>query len=127
MKFMPHSFSHSLEQCCSSRKDDVLKEVFSNVCIAFHHRIESIFVNSFKFELSSVWLKQNLWAHESFVSHNYCSSIWKIIVLLVRSVILRFLQFLIKIFVDNITKLFLDVSNNFKLSWSCEVVTSILE
>lgn len=127
MELVPHSFSHSLEKCCSSGKNDVLEKILSDVSIAFHHRVKCIFVNSFEFELSSTGLEQNFWAHEPFMTNNDLSSIWKVVIFIVCGIVLTFLEFLVEVFVDNVAKFFFNVSYNFKFCWSCEVITSVFE
>jgi hypothetical protein len=104
-----------------------LEKVLLDVSIAFHHRVMSVLVNSLELKSSSTGLEKDLWALESFVSHNNGSSVWQVVVLIIVVVVLRFLQLLVEVLVHNVTEFLLDVSYNLKFSRGREVVASILE
>ena len=84
-------------------------------------------MNSFKLELSSIWLEKDLGAHEPFRAYNDSPAVRKVVSLVIVSVVLALLQLLVEVLVDHIAKLLFDVSYDLKLSGGCEVITPLLQ
>jgi hypothetical protein len=115
MDFLPHSFSHSVEQSGTTTEDNILEKIFSYVDITFLHGVIAIFMDTFKIKSSFLWFEHYFSCLESLISDQDFTAIWKFIILFASVRVLSFFNSCIKI-VDDIAHFFFNVPDNFNFS-----------
>lgn len=84
-------------------------------------------MKTFEFKLSTIRLEEDFRTHKSFVAYNDGPSIGQVVGLVIIGIVLRFLKFLVKVLVNNITQFLFDVPYYFDVSRCCETVTFIFQ
>lgn len=126
MDLLPHSLTHAVEKSGTSRQDNVLEEVLSNVLIAFLNRVVAVLMDTFKVKSSLLGVEHYFSSSESLVTNEDLSAVREFIVLFASMAILSIFNSGVKV-VDDIAHLLLDVSDDFELSVGCETVTTLVE
>ena len=76
MDFLPHSLSHTVEQSGTTRQDDVLEQIFSNVHIALLYGSVAVLMNTIQvLEPGLSWSEKNFGGSESLISDKNLSTI----------------------------------------------------
>jgi len=126
MDFLPHSFSHTVEESRTTTKDNILEKIFSYVDIALLYGVIAVFMDTFEIESGFLWFEHYFGSLESLVSDQDFTAIWKFVVLLASVGILSFFKCGIEV-VDNIAHFFFDVPDNFDFGISGERITSLVQ
>ena len=127
MNFLPHSFTHSLEQCWTTTQDDILEQILSNINITFLDRVIAVFMDTFEIiESSLFWCEENFSCSEPFVTDQDFSSIWEFIILFTSMTLFGFV-FGSFIIVDNVAHFFFNVFYDFNFGSSCETISSLIK
>jgi len=126
MNFLPHSFSHTVEKCGTTTKDNILEKIFSYVDIALLYGVIAIFMDTFEIEASFLWFEHYFGSLESLISNKDFTAIWKFIILFASMRVLSFFKCGIEI-VDNIAHFFFNIADNFNFSIGGERVTSLVQ
>ena len=126
MYFLPHSFSHSIEQGWSTTENDILEEILTDVHITFLNWIVAVLMNTFYVEASILWMEHYFSRSEPLVSDQDFSSIRKLIILFTWMGSFCLFHWLFKV-INNITHFLFNVPYNFKFSICCEWVASFIQ
>ena len=126
MDFLPETLAHGFEKCAAATEDNVCEKVFTNVIVALHDRIETIFVDTFKVMTRQVRLEQDFGASEALIADQNLPSVGKFVILLAGMGLFCVLHCLAEVADDDCHSL-LDVAHDFKLSRSGEGETTLLE
>merc|ERR1719428_427851 len=85
-QLLRHALSNALEHRSTSRKDNVCIEVFADIHITLHDRLECGVMDTTGLLPDKAWLEQNFRAAEALVANSDDITIWKLIgLLLVRA------------------------------------------
>ena len=127
MDFLPHSFSHAVEQGRTSRKDNVLEKVFSYIHITFLHGGIAVLMHSIKMvEARLFWAEKNFSGLESLGTDQDFPAIGKFVILLASMALLSLCLSSLEI-IDNVAHFFLDILDNFELGISSEAETLLIQ
>ena len=127
MDFLPHSFSHAVEQGRTSRKDNVLEKVFSYIHITFLHGGIAVLMHSIKMvEARLFWAEKNFSGLESLSTDQDFPAIGKFVILLASMALLSLGLSSLEI-IDNVAHFFLDILDNFELGISSEAETLLIQ
>jgi hypothetical protein len=127
MDFLPHSFSHAVEQGRTSRKDNVLEKVFSYIHITFLHGGIAVLMHSIKMvEARLFWAEKNFSGLESLGTDQDFPAIGKFVILLASMALLSLGLSSLEI-IDNVAHFFLDILDNFELGISSEAETLLIQ
>jgi len=125
-EFLLHAVSNSREHCCSSRKDDVSVQIFTDVDVAFHDGVVCAFVNTSRFTSNEGRLEECLRATEAFISDSDDLTIRKFVALFKGGGRSSGFHFSVEV-KGNVAEFFLDVTDDFTFSGGCERVTTFSE
>jgi len=127
MDFLPHSFSHAVEQGRTSRKDNVLEKVFSYIHITFLHGGIAVLMHSIKMvEARLFWAEKNFSGLESLGTDQDFPAIGKFVILLASMALLSLGLSSLEI-IDNVAHFFLDILDDFELGISSEAETLLIQ
>merc|ERR1719271_985271 len=85
-QLLRHTLSNALEHRSTSRKDDVCVEVFTDIHITLHDRLECGVMDTTGLLPNEAWLEENFRAAEALVTNSDDVTVWKLVgLLLVRA------------------------------------------
>ncbi|KAH3667442.1 hypothetical protein OGAPHI_003091 [Ogataea philodendri] len=121
-----HSLSNTWEHSSTTRHNNVTVQLLSNINITLGDGVVGGLVNTSSLQSKRTWVEQHLWSSESLVTNGDDLSVRQLVRLLDGRRLGRSLQLLVEV-QGNVTKLLLDVSDDFSLGSGGESVTSLGE
>jgi len=121
--FLLHSIGNTWVHGGTAGQNVVSVKVLSDIDIALHDGVVSSFVDTGGFHTDEGWLKESLWASESFVTDGDDLTVWEFVRFLQRSRRSGGGHFLFKVEGD-VAKFFFDVSDDFSFGGGDETVAS---